>query len=216
MILPMLRSIRIKMKKPTSSLRHYQRAVLMCLAVMFAAYAIALDIPISVIIAYLVLLVPGIINPELSCRSIPVLFLTRVSFNYCGAVLPLCAAVLILVHSNTPWYYVLVLTSISTALTSLHTYVTDKLILVNVARYFASFITLSLSVLDMDRLIHVMPFAITVGLIAGSDLIPYIVTSLVNKDRKSISIGGFMALDAISVSLVLALTTLAVLMYLLD
>lgn len=183
---------------------------------MFTVYAVVLNIPVHTIAVYLLLIVPGIIAPEHVCRSVPVFFTNRVLFNYCGALLPLCSAVLILIYGNASWYHVVVLTSISIALTSLHTYVMDRLILVNVARYFVSFTTLSLAILDINKLLHVMPFAITVGVIAGSDLIPYIITSFIYKDRKIINIGGFMALDTISLSLVLALTTLVVLASLLN
>lgn len=204
------------MGRPLSSLWFYQRILLTCFAIMFMMYAIALSIPVHIVILYLLFVIPGAVAPERVCKSVPVLFSHRVLLNYCGSILPLCAAILILVHGDISWYYVVALTSISIALTSLHTYVMDKLILVNVARYFTSFVTLSFAILGMDKLLHVMPFAITIGVIAGSDLIPYIVTSLVNKNRKTINIGGFMALDTISVSLMLAIAILAILVHLLD
>ncbi len=104
----------------------------------------------------------------------------------------------------------MLLVSLSITISSLHTYVTSKLVLVNVARYFATLTSLSLAIFDIN-IIYLLPFTAVVGLIVGADLLPYFVNTFINKNRKAVIIGGFMALDSITLALIFTLTTLILL-----
>ncbi|MEM4848074.1 MAG: hypothetical protein QXM55_00365 [Ignisphaera sp.] len=186
----------------------YQRISLMYLTTVFTIYAILSKAPLYVITLFLAVTIPSLISPRLVCKSIP--FTKYVYFNYCGALLPLLTAILILVPRRIVYPDIMLLVSLSIAISSLHTHITSKLVLVNVARYFASLTSLFLAIFDVNAS-YLLPFASVVGLVVGADLLPYLVNTIINKSRKSIIVGGFMALDSIALVLLFTLTTLILL-----
>lgn len=195
----------IKIKKDTW---FHQRISLMYLTAAFTVYTILSKAPLYVIALFLAAAVPSVISPRHICRSLP--FTRYIFFNYCGALLPLLSATLILTYMGVVYPEIMLLISLSIAISSLHTHVTNKLVLVNVARYFATFTSLSLVIFDIN-ITYLLPFAAVVGLIVGADLLSYLVNVVINKDRKTVIIGGFMALDSITLSLIFTLTTLILL-----
>lgn len=180
----------------------------MYLTVAFIVYSILSKVPLYILTLFLVVTTPSLISPRLVCKSIP--FTKYILFNYCGALLPLLSAILILVHRNIAYPDIMLLVSLSIAISSLHTHVTSKLILVNVARYFATLTSLFLAIFDISTS-YLLPFASVVGLVVGADLLPYFVNTIINKNRKSIIVGGFMALDSITLAFLFTLTTLILL-----
>ncbi|MEM1526254.1 MAG: hypothetical protein QW775_00430 [Ignisphaera sp.] len=195
----------IKIKKDTW---FHQRISLMYLTTAFIAYAVLSKAPLYVIFLFLAATVPSIISPRHICRSVS--FTKYIFFNYCGALLPLLSSTLVLTYRGIAYPEIMLLVSLSITISSLHTYVTSKLVLVNVARYFATLTSLSLAIFDIN-IIYLLPFTAVVGLIVGADLLPYFVNTFINKNRKAVIIGGFMALDSITLALIFTLTTLILL-----
>lgn len=187
----------------------YQRVILICFITVFVAYSMVFNIPLYTITIFLIFIVPSVINPQYVCRSIFIPFSKRILVNYCGFVLPFIASVIIMIYSNINLKHLILLTSMSTAFASLHTYVTKRMILVNILRYCLSFVSLSIAILSNVH--HILPFASVMGIFIGSDLIPFLILNKLNRNNtKAMIVGGFMALDSIALSFVLVTSILMV------
>jgi hypothetical protein len=79
---------------------------------------------------------------------------------------------------------------------------------VNVPRYFIAITSLIIALLGLDTAYYLLPFAVVTGIILGTDIIPYTVMSVRSREKRKIIIGGFMALDSITLSLIFSLTIL--------
>jgi hypothetical protein len=190
----------------------YQRIALASLAIAFIVYGLLLRMPMYFIAMVLIWIAPSILNPRHVCRAIPIT--KYIYINYCGALLPLLIATVILLQNLAHWLYIFLALLFSITLSALHTYVTNKFVLVNVPRYFIAVTSTALALFESSIVYSLLPFTIVAGLIVGADLVSYITTSLWNKDRKKIVIGGFMALDSINLSLVFSLIILIIVKFL--
>lgn len=187
----------------------YQRILMLCLSVLFATYCILLGIPCHIIALFLLLTIPCVFSPRKVCYSIPVPLLNGLRVNYCGFLLPLKAAIVILAYGSVNALNVLLLTSISILFASIHTHIAKEMVLVNVARYLISFTAMSFAILHLSELLYALPFAVVIGLATGSDLMSYILINAKDKRFKgSMVVGGFMALDAIALSFLFTLVVL--------
>lgn len=186
----------------------YQRLALTGLAAIFTIYSLLIGVPLHVIAMVLPCVVLGIASPRRFCIAIPIT--KYVYVNYCGALLPLLISIVVLVQSALPWYYALLITSLSIALSALHTYVSKNYVLVNVPRYLVAVTSTTLALLEPNITYTLLPFVIVIGIIIGSDLFSYLAIRVTHKSRKSLVIGGLMALDSISLSLLFSLTILTV------
>jgi hypothetical protein len=184
----------------------YQRTSLICLAIVFTAYGLLLRIPTHIVFLVLLHVMPSIFSPQHVCKAIPIT--KRIYLNYCGALLPLLIALTIFVQNIVRWDYVLLSVVFSITLSVLHTYVTDRFTLVNVPRYFIAITSLIIALLGLDTAYYLLPFAVVTGIILGTDIIPYTVMSVRSREKRKIIIGGFMALDSITLSLIFSLTIL--------
>jgi len=193
----------------------YQRIALAYLGAISLAYAVLLELPLHVFVIFLAMVIPGIISPKNACKAISLPYVKRILFNYCGSVVPFFVALTILLSGNTPWHHTLVMSVTSIAIISLHTYITSKTVLVNVIRYFITFTSLAMAFLNINEVLYVLPFAAVIGIILGSDIIPFTISLANGKiaSHKRIIVGGLMALDSISLVLMLSITILSIVYY---
>lgn len=186
----------------------YQKLALIVLAITFTVYSFLLRISVYLITMVLLCIVPGILSPRYTCRTIS--FTKHIYFNYCGAFLPLLVAIVILVQNIVPWHCILLMTSLSIVLSTLHTYLSSKYILVNVPRYLITITSIALVLLDLDTIYSLLPFTIVVGLLVGADIFSYLAISIMSKNKKRVILGGFMALDSIPLTLTFSLIILII------
>ena len=191
----------------------YNRISALCFAVMFVIYALMLGIPLHTLIPVLILVLASVIVPGKVCRSIPLIPLKGLFIDLCGFVAPITAAVTILVCGSLNVPELMLMVSISTALAILHTYITKKTVLVNIARYVTTFLALSLAILDVERLLFITPFAVVIGIALGSDLMTYIISYGSNKNgNRGLIIGGYKFLDSIAISFTQTVAALTIIL----
>lgn len=192
----------------------YHKISLACFSILFIVYCLLLGIPYYIITLFLVFILPSLVKPQKLCRSISIPLLNGLFINYCGFLLPFKAALLILININLDVMYIILILSMSIALASLHTFISNRAIMVNIARYCILLIAISFAVIYENILFYILPFASIIGIVIGSDIMSYIVINFIYKDKKKyMIIGGFMALDSIVLSFILILLMLILLRF---
>ncbi len=92
---------------------------------------------------------------------------------------------------------------LSIVIASIHTFISTRYILVNVARYCLTHTIISYAIFWRCKwLPYVLPLSSIIGIVLGSDLIPFIFLSISKKNyyRIAIEIGGARETDAIVIS----------------
>ncbi len=144
-----------------------------------------------------------VLFPSRSCSSIRCIKVLPTSFNICGFLIPLLTSLINMtrIHIDLPGFIVLILLSISIA--SLHTFISTKYVLVNIIRYSLTYTIISYAIFWRCAWFpYVFPFSNIIGVVLGSDIIPFVFLSIIKRDKPHITIdvGGAREVDAIVIS----------------
>lgn len=161
----------------------------------------------------LLIIIVCIYNPRKICRSIRLPFVNNILFNYCGFLLPLFSSLVLIFSYNVYVKHLVLLSSLAVVIAVMHTYVANKMILINVVRYSVLLTFLSILILSMRSAIedvyYLLPFSSVVGIALGCDIIPYIfMYRRLKNEHKVLIVGGYVVLDSINISLILVLIIL--------
>jgi len=138
-----------------------------------------------------------------SCNSIKCTKIFPISFNICGFLVPLFTSLINIFGTYVDLLGFSVLLLLSVVIASFHTFISTKYILVNVVRYCLTHIIISYTIFwSCEWFPYVLPFSSIIGIVLGSDIIPFIFLSISKKNslRIAIEIGGGRETDAIVIS----------------
>ncbi|MEM4441953.1 MAG: hypothetical protein QXN02_03455 [Ignisphaera sp.] len=199
------------MKKNKLNLWFIQRIMMILLLTVYTAYCLLLNCLNILTITFLAIMVPCIANPRKVCRSIRLPLINGIAINYCGFLLPLYSTLILMICRAIQIQYLILLLSLAIAIAVVHTYTTEKMILVNVIRYSLSFVFLSMVITHSEDIYYILPFSTIMGIALGSDILPAIfMYRSLESEGKVLVIGGYMALDSIPISLIISLSILLV------
>ncbi|MEM1542089.1 MAG: DUF1614 domain-containing protein [Ignisphaera sp.] len=154
---------------------------------------------------------PCIANPKKVCRSIRLPLINGIAINCCGFLLPLYSTLVLMICKTVEIQHLILLLSLAIAIAVVHTYATEKMILVNVVRYTLSFVLLSIAITYSEDIYYILPFSTIMGIVLGSDILPSIfMYRSLESESKVLVIGGYMALDSIPISLIISLSILSI------
>ncbi len=153
-----------------------------------------------------------LINHKNVCRVVYFRHLDTIAIDLCGCLLPLIASLIIALSSRIDAILFVIFLSLSVMIASINTVLSSKSIIVNVFRYSISLFLLSLTLFrSYDCYFYVLPLVSAIGIILGSDILPYIFMRPILKDSKKILvIGGAKSLDAINISTILTMIMIAI------
>ncbi len=143
-----------------------------------------------------------LINQRFICRIICLKHLNSIAIDVCGCLLPLIASIFTALNGKINFDIFLVFLSLSITTASVNTILSSKSIIVNVIRYSISLFLISLSIFQSyECYFYILPLVTAMGIIIGSDILPYLFMYYKLKYlKKTLVIGGAKALDAISIS----------------
>lgn len=154
-----------------------------------------------------VLLVPIFITIVLffsrDCSSIRCIKVLPISFNICGFLIPLLASLINMSEMCIDLLGFGILLLLSIAIASFHTFISTRYVLVNIVRYCLTYTIISYAIFwRCEWFPYVLPFSNIIGIVLGSDIIPFIFLSTRRKNEHHmvIDIGGAKEADAIVIS----------------
>ncbi len=181
------------------------------LLTVYTSYCLLLNCLNILTITFLAIVMPCIANPKKVCRSIRLPLINGIAINCCGFLLPLYSTLVLMICKTVEIQHLILLLSLAIAIAVVHTYATEKMILVNVVRYTLSFVLLSIAITYSEDIYYILPFSTIMGIVLGSDILPSIfMYRSLESESKVLVIGGYMALDSIPISLIISLSILSI------
>ncbi|MCX8168090.1 MAG: DUF1614 domain-containing protein [Ignisphaera sp.] len=171
----------------------------------FLAYSIVLIGFNLAVFTIVILLTCVLVNHERVCRIIYLRYLDTIAIDLCGCLLPLAVSLFIALNSRIDLGLLAILLTLSITIASINTVLSSRSIVVNVLRHSISLFLLSLTLFrSYGCYFYILPLVSAIGIILGSDILPYVfMRPMLRNLKKILIIGGAKTLDAINISTIL-------------
>ncbi|MCS7111935.1 MAG: DUF1614 domain-containing protein [Ignisphaera sp.] len=128
-----------------------------------------------------------------------------IAIDLCGCLLPLAVSLFIALNSRIDLGLLAILLTLSITIASINTVLSSRSIVVNVLRHSISLFLLSLTLFrSYGCYFYILPLVSAIGIILGSDILPYVfMRPMLRNLKKILIIGGAKTLDAINISTIL-------------